>query len=199
MADIELFGTGESESVGFVALATVTEQYHPAFCLLLPRGWTWNIEPGTELDLWCQAVAWELSRVGIRVRELLLEFSPLTAQETLPDWEEVLGLPDCPNPPTTLAARQQAAFAKLTESIADNPEYFLRLAETLGYPNMVIQTLGDPFTCISDCIDSLFGWEGGWINAWTLIANDSTVNDATLECRVDFAKHAHTFVVFDFS
>lgn len=162
---------------------------------LLPPGSAWT---GTRLGQFLTAVVREFSRVEWRARRLIEEADPRTTQELLSEWEEFAGLPDAcgGTPPETVAGRQEALVAKLTRNVSPTPQAFIDLAEALGYTGVIITLNGNPFTCISNCNDSLYGAQ--WIYTFTITVDASSENDATLECLARALAPAHTTVLFEY-
>lgn len=170
------------------------EDYAAQATDLLPHGPVWE---GSRFRAFVGAAVRELSRVEWRARRLIEESDPRTTQELLSEWERFAGLPGCAGVlADTVAARQQALAAKLTQSLSPTPQAFVDLAEALGYTGAVVQLEGDPFTCISDCTDSLRGDQ--WIYTFTIIVDASSENDATLECLARALAPAHTTVLFEY-
>lgn len=150
---------------------------------LLPRGRAWPRE-GLMRTL-VQGLMMELSRVRRRGRDLVDEFDPRTTSEVLPDWERVLGLPEC-STPTTKAARVAAVVAKLQAVLGhDQTEAFwIALAEGLGFEVKNFEIGKGPFTVLSPVTDPLNSEE--WESVWEIIVN--AVDDealALLLCYVE--------------
>lgn len=160
---------------------------------LLPHGPAWE---GSRFRNFVAESVRELSRVEWRARRLIEESDPRTTQELLTEWERFAGLPDCGATPGTVAERQAVLAAKLTRKLSPTPQAFIDIAEGLGYTGVVIRPEGDPFTCVSDCIDSLYG--GQWIHTFTIVVDASSANDAALECMARALAPAHTTVLFEY-
>lgn len=161
---------------------------------LLPPGPAWV---GTLLKQFVAAVVREFSRIEWRARRLIEEADPRTTQELLAEWEAFAGLPACGGPgPSTVAERQAALVAKLTQHVSPTAAAFVSLAESLGYTGVTVTSNADPFTCISNCNDSLYG--GQWIFTFTITVDASSDNDSTLECLAEALAPAHTTVLFQY-
>lgn len=160
-------------------------EYAIAHIQLLPRGFAWNRDPdGLESKLY-RGISKESVRVEERVRALVNEADPLQTFELLGDWERVYGLPEpCGTPPIAVADRQQALYAKMRRRGATNIPRLLGLLEDLGYPDAEILTLADPFTCVSECTDALYGFEGYWSDTIYVVPNATTENDEQLQCML---------------
>jgi uncharacterized protein YmfQ (DUF2313 family) len=117
------------------------------------------------------------------------------------EWEAVYVLPDecAEDQPTTLEGRQARLHAKVAGKIGETGEaFFLAMAERLGYPAAIITSSADPFLCTSECTHALYGFEGGWLFHWTLVANATTENDGQLECLVRQHAKLRDYVSFEF-
>jgi uncharacterized protein YmfQ (DUF2313 family) len=174
------------------------DDYVDVLVQLLPKGAPWENwrEDETLLGL-LRGLSHEAARVELRVWNLLEESDPRTTLELLPDWERVYGLPEpCGVPPSTIDGRRRALHAKMAAKPQGNIPFFLQLAANLGYPDAEIRSFHDPFTCESDCIDSLFGWEGYWADAWVMLPNATSETDDTLMCLVRKYAQAHESVLF---
>lgn len=171
-----------------------SEDYAEQAISLLPPGPVWE---GSRFRAVIAATVREFSRIEWRARRLIEESDPRTTQELLGEWERFAGLPACGLPlGETVLARQQALAAKLTQSISPTPAAFIAIAEALGYTGAVVRNEGDPFTCISNCNDSLAGDQ--WIYTFTLVVDASSANDAVLECLATALAPAHTTVLFEY-
>lgn len=193
--------TAEIEGLGIAATASHlaaasnlnSEDYSQPAVQLLPRGPAWT---GPRLHSFLGRVARELSRVEWRASRLIEEADPRTTQELLGDWEAFAALPDCGAVPETVAGRQAVLVAKLTQNLSPRAATFIAIAEALGYTGVQVVHNADPFTCISNCNDSLYG--GPWIFTWTLVVDASSDNDAALECLVRKLTPQHTQVLFQY-
>lgn len=165
--------------------------YEVANAQLLPRGEAWDDKkPGGVFRKLLRSPAHELARIEQRARDLIEETDPLTANELLSELERQWGLPEeCGNPPVTLADRQQALYTKMRRRGPTTIPRMLQTAEDLGYPDAEIVTLADEFTCVSECTDALYGFEGYWLDAFMVIPNATTANDDTLTCIIHGQAH----------
>lgn len=193
-------------------MAHSTEEYAELLKNLLPPGTAFPREPGTNLEQILLGCAAELSRAEARADVLAVEVNPLDTLELLPDWERAAGLPDkCSGElETTIQGRRAALIAKLTASGGQSEEYFIAIAEALGY-TITIRTF-DPFRVgISRVGDPLTN--GPWQFAWEIRAPETTVvsfrvgmsavgealrtwGNATLECKIRQLAPAHTVPIF---
>lgn len=174
------------------------DDYVEVLVQLLPKGTAWDQwDEDDKRTFWRGAAAHEAARVELRVWQFLEELDPRTTLELLPDWERVYGLPEkCGTPPSTIDGRRRALHAKMAAKPQGNIPFFLQLASNMGYPDAEIRSLHNPFTCESTCIDSLFGWEGGWADAWMLLPGATAETDDTLMCMVPKYAQGHEHVLF---
>lgn len=182
---------------------------------LLPPGRALSREAGANLTKLLEAIAATLLAVQLRLNDLHTQWDPRRATSMLTDWERLLGLPDkCAPANQQLADRQQAAFARLTESGGQSRAYFIDLADRLGEPDCTI-TEFRPATCNSHCnsplhsIADAFVWR---VNIPRPAANargatcNSNCNSAlqeytpsAIECVFNERKPAHTQVTFAYA
>ncbi len=188
------------------------EDIQSALQALLPRGRVWPRDPDTvQADFW-KAVAGTYKRNSDAAAALLTDVFPGTTEFLLPEWEETLGLPDpCVVSAQTIAQRVAAVVAKLAHSGGQSIEYFVTLANILGYPDSTI-TQYAPFRAgRSHCGDRLGGED--WFFVWTFDSPDlpvtyfragaSTAGDPLyslggpeLRCAIQRFAPAHTNVLF---
>lgn len=144
---------------------------------LFPIGRAW--EYIIEMPLF-EGIAVEFGRVDDRAEELLVELDPLTSEELLEDWENLLGLPDdCVPEGQTLLERQTQARNKLSNQGGQSAQYFEDFALSVGIEDVIVSNfspflvgqsrVGDAFTNGFDTPfrvgqnrvgDSLHNW--GW-------------------------------------
>lgn len=106
------------------------EAYARQLKQLLPRGSLWNLAPESWLSKLLLGLADELARIDARAQDLLNEWDPRTATETLDDWERVFGV----TPPSAVAAdRRIAIAAAVTARGGSTPAYFVAVATALGF------------------------------------------------------------------
>lgn len=172
--------------------------YYRLIRSLFPRGRAWNIDSGVMKEL-VQGKAVELARVDARVDALLLERNTLTTTELLSEFEAEFGLPDdCIDPSTyTTAERRAALNTKLTSLGSLRPNYYIGIAESLGYTGVTV-TMYTPFWCglgVSGdpCGDqeTIFYWTLKWTYDMTKPLQDGQ----DLECLVNRYKPAHTVAI----
>lgn len=184
---------------------------------LLPKGRIWQADEGSVLYQLLYAIAVEITRVETRVLDLLNEADPNTTYELIEEWEKMLGLPDdCTGTPVSLEQRRQLIIAKLTQRQSLTKQYFIDLANSLGY-EITVDDFEEfsPFRAgISRAGERLFSL--GWVyvfalnlpldnyipfRAGTHSAGERLVEfgDDVLECLVNENKPAHTVAIFQYS
>src|ERR1700751_3374492 len=126
--------------------SNTAENYLTQFQQLLPRGRVWHRGWGwlQDADLLALMPTW--ARLQADINRLIGEIFPCSTTELLPEWEETLGLPDdCIGPLATTDQRRQAVCAKFGARGGQSVDYFIRLANSLGYDAIIIQYA--PFRC----------------------------------------------------
>lgn len=178
---------------------------------LLPKGVAWNREEGSTLSTVLAGFAKEFLNVDVRVESFHREADPSRALEMLADWERAVGLPDpCTGPLETLEGRRSAVVARLGSQGGQSREFFIKLAETLGYTITI--TEHKPFRVGSRVGEALTN--GPWQHAWRVTAPETTVRrfkvgaavgerlatwgNQELECAIERAKPAHTTAIFSY-
>jgi uncharacterized protein YmfQ (DUF2313 family) len=198
MPIVELIGADDSSETEDTTLDVVSLDYLRVLQDLLPPGPAWNRRPGSWLTRLLQGLSYEPARIERDAQRLIEEADPSTTQELLEDWERFAGLPEtCGQAPTTVEGRQQALVAKLTQNLSPRPATFITIAEDLGYTGVSVRREGDPFTCISNCNDTLRG--AAWIFTWTLVVAEHSANDDTLRCMVQRLAPIHSHVLFEYT
>lgn len=158
-----------------------------------------------------QGLSVEFSRVHNRLGDLVRESDPRTVNELLTDWEIAFGLPDsCCASTATFQQRIDALVARVRGAGTPTAQYFIDLAATVGY-SITIDEL-DAFTVGSGVVDPLypdsirFVWQVNSLlttSAFFDVRSDvsaalSVWGNALLECIINRAKPAHTYVQFSY-
>lgn len=159
---------------------------------LLPGGALWNLDQESWLSRLFLGVAGELARVDARGGDLVNEWDPRTATETLPEWERILGLA----PAGSTAARRAAVVRAYLARGGQTPAYFVELAARLGFVATVTET--DPHTWRLDVAPGSYSLTTTEARAGTARAGDriSSRNQTQLEAVINRAKPAHTVALF---
>lgn len=180
---------------------------------LLPPGRALTREAGANLTRVLEAIAAAFLVAQQRLEDLLQQWDPRNATSMLPDWEQLLGLPDNCAPTETLTEteRQMLAYQRLIELGGQSRAYFIDMAANLGVPGCTI-TEFRPLTCSDDVDDALYSQADAFcwrLNVPELINDPRVMNcedDCTdplqfytpnlIECPIRERKPAHTQVLF---
>lgn len=169
---------------------------------LLPRGRLWSLDPASRISQFFLAIADEFQQVRQRVQDMLTEADPRAADETLPDWEDVVGLPDETVPVISgdPVARRLAITQKLVRLGGQQPAFYIALAAACGYTVAVVDNgwtfvLRSGFRSGSRC----YGY--AWAYAWQVnvtAPSGTALTHAQLEAVIRRASPAHTVVIFNY-
>ena len=119
-----------------------SEDYFKLLKQLLPEGPAWD---HPEIDEILRAISQELGRTDERMFALYGEMLPSTVSELVPEWEEVLDLPDkCLGPTPSFADRRRQVQERLVAVGSQSPKYFEEIARKQGYPNAKVIELYAP-------------------------------------------------------
>lgn len=124
---------------------------------LMPTGPLWNFAEGTNFWLLADAMAAVDLVLEQYMQQLVAqEMNPATTYALLPQWENAYGLPDPDGPQNlSIADRQRALVARVTEVGGLTAAYLLRQIEAMGYPGATI-TQYSITTCLETCEDYLY-------------------------------------------
>lgn len=205
------------------------EAYANALISLLPTGQAWPRSPDSTLIRTMIGLAYYYGFVDSRAADLLeRESDPRITLELLPDWERAWGLPEkCLPIPGSIAERQIALVKKMTMLGAQSRDFFMSVAEELGYEIKIVEyapwMFGVSETGETDDGDPnhYWRWEIGAPEMrfyWTVKVNGVHYTwwrfgqaelgidphlkigvPEDLECLFRRYKPAHTEIVFDFS
>ncbi len=170
------------------------EAYARQLKQLLPRGILWRLEPDSWLSRLLLGIADELARIDERGEDLVDEWDPRTAVETLPEWERTLGLPDgCLPLATTTAGRQAAVAAKMVARGGQTAAYFVARAAGLGFPATVDEPAPDTWRLTVTLPDMSLVVDYV-ARAGTAVAGDRVASSSVppLECVFNRIKPAHS-------
>jgi len=187
--------------------------FQQAMLRLLPRGRVWRRDPGSTLSALMLALAPTYSRGMQAAAQVLIDGSPATTENLLPEWEASLGLPDaCTAANPSVEQRQAAVRAKWGARGSLTIAYFVALAANLGFTITITEFT--PFAVDRPCDEALC--EPEWSYVWQVNAppvvtfyfavDESGVDDplevydaGELVCRVRADAPAETIVFFTFS
>lgn len=164
---------------------------------LLPPGRVWRLEPEGWLSKLLLGISDELARVDARGEDLVDEWDPRTARETLSDWERMLGIPDDETPvASTVTERQFNVTRRWLARGGQSRAYFVSLASWLGYTVAIVETA--PSTWRMD-VSQPYAATTNWFSAGSSAGDILFVRgDATFEPVINRWKPAHTVLVFNY-
>jgi uncharacterized protein YmfQ (DUF2313 family) len=181
---------------------------------LLPSGKAWNKEDGSNLDKIAQGISEEFMRIERRGNELIMELDPTRASELLPDWENLLSLPDVSfGEPDSAQERRNLVVLKLSLRGGQSRQYFIDLIKKLGFDIEIDEYL--PFRAGGSSAGDALNNDDDWRHTWGVKmlqaavfyfrAGESSAGDSLASYRnsvvtgiIDKLKPAHTHVIFSF-
>lgn len=170
---------------------------------LLPPGTAFNLEAGSGATRTLQALAEELARIEDRGVRLIDESDPRTAEETLAEWEKMLGLPDeqVPEIPATIAGRRLAITQKYVARGGQNVAFFENLAAQCGYTITVSRYHDLLSECgVFECGEEILSLDAAYSMLVTVTAEAATaLSHADFQRVIQHATHSHIAVVFEYS
>ncbi len=170
---------------------------------LLPPGALWNLEQDSVLTASLEAIAEELARIGGRGVDLINESDPRTAEETIGDWERILGLPDelVTEIPGAVGDRRIVVVQKLLSRTGQNYNFFFLLCAAAGYPLVSIELFAESVLRAGFRVsDRVYGDVYAYTMHVTLDPRDAAaLSSDELERVVRHATHSHIQVMFTFN
>lgn len=143
-------------------------EYRAQLRALLPAGPAWDPDLVPELETILSGLAQELARIDARAFDLINEMDPASVSELVPDWEQVMGLPDpCLGENPAFEDRRLAVRQRLVAVGGQSRAYFIDIAIRQGYPESRITEHRAPRFGRSRFGSSHFGtWSAQFM--WTL-------------------------------
>jgi uncharacterized protein YmfQ (DUF2313 family) len=131
------------------------KQYQAAAIKLLPRGPAWNRNPKSATGQLMDAIALEQTNIDADIDVLEKNMNPATAEELMPEYEDMYGLPDdCASSDQTMQERRQALMSKVRKKDIPTVGWLKSFAKRLGYDIDI--TTHRPFICgLNRCGDML--------------------------------------------
>ncbi len=150
-----------------MAIRTAAE-YLSQLTALLPQGPAWDLEAAPELGTVLTGIAQEMARLDARAFALNSEMDPAYVFELVPEWENVMGLPDdCLGSSPAFADRQLGVQQRLLAIGSQHVSYFIAIAKGQGYPNAYVTQHRAPRFGRARMGKSHFGtWQAQFM--WTL-------------------------------
>jgi uncharacterized protein YmfQ (DUF2313 family) len=184
-------------------MALSADGYARVIKLLFPPGKLWDFDEGSDTSNLVDAMAQEPARISQRMDDLTLESCPLTATETLPDWERMLGLPDeeVPTISADVPTRRLAIAQKLTRIGAQTPAFFELLAAACGYLATVTDGYSSHVTRSGVARSGDFLMGIAWAYTWRMDVSAPTgtaLSHSELEAVIRKAMPSHTTVIFNY-
>lgn len=181
----------------------VTTAYTQQLKALLPPGELWKLTGDAVNSATLGAMAAEFGRVHARGDVVIDESDPRTADETLDQWEEMLGLPDTAivDIPDTTGERQRAVTQKYISQGGQTAAYYTAVAAACGYTVTIDDSyrLGVAYCGRARCPDPLNG--EGWAYVWKVVVSaiaPTALSTTELEAIITRAAPAHTIVIFEY-
>lgn len=128
---------------------------------LLPRGLAWRRGSDGVLTAILSAFAIDYALVNETGDQLLSEMHPQWSVLMLPEWEALLGLPECGQIGQSIFERQNAAGAKWKWHGSLNYKAYEQFAALHGYTIRVVET--HPHHCLRGCDYPLYNLAYSWI------------------------------------
>ncbi|NVZ49430.1 DUF2313 domain-containing protein [Pseudomonas sp. B6002] len=121
------------------------EQYRQQLVDLLPSGPAWDLETVPQLGQVLSGLAEELARVDARAWALQNEMDPANVSELVPEWEQVMQLPDpCLGLSPLYDDRRLAVRRRLLAVGNQRAAYYIDIARSQGYPDASVTELRAP-------------------------------------------------------
>ena len=179
----------------------------------MPKGKAWNRDEDSVLTEFLYGEAEEFARVDGRSDDLLVERDTRKTSELITDYETDFALPDeCSDPAETLIERRNVLHTKLTTLGQQDKQYFIDLAETLGYEITITEhkpfwmsvgkmgdSVGDQDVIFHWTVNALFGADIIYFVMGSGAMGDPLVRYPSLgllECTIKKYKPGHTTVGF---
>lgn len=113
--------------------------YYAQLKALLPPGPAWDAERVPQIHQLLEAGALELAREDLRLSDLLGESDPNRVRELVPDWEQVMNLPDpCLGLNPSFEDRQLSVRQRLVAVGGQTPLFYVDIAISQGYPDATV-------------------------------------------------------------
>lgn len=194
MAVVQFTSTISAGSLGrrSTGLLITTERLVGPLIQHMPQGRkVWVFEPGTVLMDLIRGCARAIGWVDALGRSEVRQLDPSKATWGVAKWEEILGLSAGS---LSLAKRRQNVISALRARGGQSIAYWKAILIALGYTDIVITRLGDPFRCGDRCGHRLQGPD--WMFALEFAATSIPDQDDLMQEVVLAGVRATTLVKF---
>lgn len=175
-------------------VVVMSERHLPALIQLMPQGVAWNYKAGSRLRELLRGVARTFGLVDVGYRSIIRQLDPNTVTFAVSDWERLLGISAGD---LTLEERRVKILAALRTRGGQSGPYFKSVLEALGYQNIVITRLGNPFRSGDRIRKRLQG--SGWRYTFKISADSIPSLDEEMMAAIRAGLRATTIVHFDLS
>lgn len=177
------------------------DSYADLLVSLLPSGRAWPRDPESVMYKLLAGFAPELLRMEAQARKLISESRPMTATETIEEWEAEQGFPDAHyDIPSTLEARRLQVASRMYfsgEERIPNKTFFIELGARLGYTVTDIDDtdLSDPFEVGRSGVGDAIGF-GVWESTVFVYVDSPATHGKKLEGVFNTLKHSHLTYIY---
>ncbi|PWD89606.1 hypothetical protein DC081_09155 [Ignatzschineria cameli] len=120
-------------------MAMTDQNYKEVGIKLLPNGLAWNKSSGNVIKKLFSGLAKMWAEIDAEANRALNETNPQWSTLMLPEWEDLLGLPECNQTGQTIEERRDAAGYKWHLKGSLNPYFYMEwLAEAFGYEVTIV-------------------------------------------------------------
>lgn len=175
------------------------EDYAQQLGALLPRGRIWSDRPESVLRRLLAGLGAILFRVHQAADELMTELYPPSSVALLPDYEELLGLPDACTPAgeQTIQERRARVVERLTIQPRPTLLYLQSLAAALGYGAVLEEGPGLFEITATVALGRVTYFRVGESSVGDSLGKFDQALD--LECLLREAKPAHVLLTFNYT
>ncbi|MFA0056135.1 YmfQ family protein [Vibrio echinoideorum] len=130
------------------------EQWTNSIMAQMPRGILWQRSASLDLHKYAAGYAPRLEAVEVSADSLLLEMRPETTRQSLDEWEEYLGLPECQVQNRTFESRRAAVVEKYHRKGGLQAWNIDKLGADLGFDIEIEEIF--PHHCLRGCTYPLY-------------------------------------------
>lgn len=176
-----------------------SDPYEEQLGALLPSGRIWSQRPESTLRRLLRAVAGVFAVVHDAADALMRELYPPSTVDLLPEWENLLGLPDAcaPAADQTIQDRRARVVERLTLQPRPTLLYLTQLAAALGYTAVITEGPGLFQITVGVALGRVTYFRAGESFCGDLLGTFDQATD--LECVLREQKPAHVELVFNYT